>query len=31
MDKPVKIETKTEHKYRSKSTNKSYSTKEEFL
>jgi len=31
MDNVVKIETKTEHKYRSKSTNKSYSTKEEFL
>ena len=31
MDKPVKIETKTEQKFRSKSTNKIYSTKEEFL
>jgi hypothetical protein len=31
MDKPIKIETKTEQKFRSKSTNKTYSTKEEFL
>ena len=31
MDKPIKIETKTEQKFRSKSTNKIYSTKEEFL
>jgi len=31
MDKIVKIETKTEQTFRSKSTNKTYSTKEEFL
>ena len=32
MDKePVKIETKTKHTFRSKSTNKTYETKEEFL
>ena len=31
MDKVVKIETKTTHTYRSKSTQKTYSTKEEFL
>jgi len=31
MDKVIKIETKTKHDYRSKSTNKIYSTKEEFL
>ena len=32
MDKePVKIETKTTHTFRSKSTNTTYETKEEFL
>lgn len=32
MDKePVKIETKTTHTFRSKSTNKAYESKEEFL
>ena len=32
MDKgPVKIETKTTHTFRSKSTNKTYQSKEEFL
>lgn len=32
MDKePVKIETETKQTFRSKSTNKTYSTKEEFL
>jgi len=32
MDKePVKIETETKHTFRSKSTNKSYTSKEEFL
>jgi hypothetical protein len=31
MDKVVKIETKTKHTFRSKSTNKTYDTKEEFL
>jgi hypothetical protein len=31
MDEPVKIETKTKHTFRSKSTNKTYETKEEFL
>ena len=32
MDKePVKIETKTKQIFRSKSTNKTYDTKEEFL
>ena len=32
MDKePVKIETKTKHIFRSKSTNKTYESKEEFL
>ena len=31
MDKVVKIDTETKHTFRSKSTNKTYSTKEEFL
>ena len=31
MDKPVKIETVTKQTFRSKSTNKTYNTKEEFL
>ena len=31
MDKPVKIETITKQTFRSKSTNKTYKTKEEFL
>ena len=31
MDKPVKIETKTKQTFRSKSTDKTYDTKEEFL
>ena len=31
MDKPVKIETKTKQTFRSKSTDKTYNTKEEFL
>jgi len=31
MDKVVKIETETKQTFRSKSTNKTYSTKEEFL
>ena len=31
MDKPVKIETTTKQTLRSKSTNKTYETKEEFL
>ena len=31
MDEPVKIETTTKHTFRSKSTNKTYETKEEFL
>ena len=31
MDNIVKIETETKHTFRSKSTNKTYSTKEEFL
>jgi len=31
MDKPVKIETTTKQTFRSKSTNKTYETKEEFL
>jgi hypothetical protein len=31
MDKVVKIETKTKQTFRSKSTNKTYETKEEFL
>ena len=32
MDKePIKIETKTKQIFRSKSTNKTYNTKEEFL
>ena len=31
MDKPVKIETKTKQTFRSKSTDKIYDTKEEFL
>ena len=31
MDKVVKIETETKHTFRSKSTNKTYETKEEFL
>ena len=31
MDKPVKIETVTKQTFRSKSTNKTYDTKEEFL
>ena len=31
MDKPVKIETITKQTFRSKSTNKTYETKEEFL
>jgi len=31
MDKPVKIETITKQTFRSKSTNKTYDTKEEFL
>ena len=31
MDKIVKIETETKQTFRSKSTNKTYDTKEEFL
>jgi hypothetical protein len=31
MDKLVKIETETKQTFRSKSTNKTYDTKEEFL
>ena len=31
MDKPVKIETTSKQTFRSKSTNKTYNTKEEFL
>ena len=31
MDKPVKIETVTKQTFRSKSTDKTYDTKEEFL
>ena len=31
MDKVVNIETKTKHTFRSKSTNKVYDSKEEFL
>ena len=31
MDKPVKIETVTKQTFRSKSTNRTYSSKEEFL
>ena len=31
MDKPVKIETTSKQTFRSKSTNKTYDTKEEFL
>ena len=31
MDKVVKIETKTKQTFRSKSTNKTYDTKEDFL
>ena len=31
MDKPVKIETVTKQTFRSKSTDKTYNTKEEFL
>jgi hypothetical protein len=31
MDKLVKIETETKQTFRSKSTNKTYNTKEEFL
>ena len=31
MDKPVVIETKTKQTFRSKSTNKTYNNKEEFL
>jgi len=31
MDKIVKIETETKQTFRSKSTNKTYNTKEEFL
>ena len=31
MDEPIKIETTTKHTFRSKSTNKTYKTKEEFL
>ena len=31
MDKPVKIETVTKQTFRSKSTNKTYESKEEFL
>jgi len=31
MDKVVKIETETKQTFRSKSTNKAYDTKEEFL
>jgi hypothetical protein len=31
MDEPVKIETTTKYTFRSKSTNKTYETKEEFL
>ena len=31
MDKVVKIETETKQTFRSKSTNKTYDTKEEFL
>ena len=31
MDEPIKIETKTKQTFRSKSTDKTYETKEEFL
>jgi len=31
MDKPVKIETVSKQTFRSKSSNKTYNTKEEFL
>ena len=31
MDEPVKIETTTKYTFRSKFTNKTYKTKEEFL
>ena len=31
MDKPVKIETVTKQTFRSKSTNKTYESKEQFL
>jgi predicted lipid carrier protein YhbT len=31
MDKPIKIETVTKQTFRSKSTDKTYDTKEEFL
>ena len=31
MDKPVKIKTTSKQTFRSKSTNKTYDTKEEFL
>ena len=31
MDEPIKIETTTKHTFRSKSTNKTYETKEELL
>ena len=31
MDKPIKIETTSKQTFRSKSTNKTYDTKEEFL
>ena len=31
MDEPIKIETTTKQTFRSKSTNKTYKTKEEFL
>ena len=31
MSKPVKIETETKHTFRSKSTNKTYDSKELFL
>ena len=31
MDKVIKIETETKQTFRSKSTNKTYDTKEEFL
>jgi len=31
MDEPIKIETTTKQTFRSKSTNKTYETKEEFL
>ena len=31
MDEPVKIETTTKYTFRSKSTNQTYKTKEEFL